>query len=70
MRFLLVLVTPAILLGCATSNFTPTTMAGAQCKKECATNMQMCTASSYTCDQSYGKCIEACVDTDRLGRKP
>lgn len=53
--------------GCVfTPRFEPTTAEGAECKQDCAHNMQLCAGSSYTCDRSYGKCIEACVDADRV----
>lgn len=47
-------------------SFEPTTLEGANCKQQCAKNMQLCNGSSYTCDRAYAKCIEACVDTERV----
>ncbi len=56
--------------GCAISpKFTPTTMKGAECKRECALRQQACVASSYTCDQGYSSCIESCIDIDRLSKQ-
>jgi hypothetical protein len=56
-----------LLASCAFApSFKPTTMEGAQCKKECAHKQQSCNASSYTCDQGYASCIEACIDIDRI----
>lgn len=53
--------------GCvSTPRFEPTTAEGAECKQDCAHNMQLCAGSSYTCDRSYAKCIEACVDAERV----
>jgi hypothetical protein len=50
-------------------SFKPTTMEGAVCKKECAQQQQSCRASSYTCDQGYASCLEACIDIDRMSNK-
>ena len=56
--------------GCAfAQKFTPTTMKGAECKRECALGQQSCHASSYTCDQGYASCIESCLDIDRLDKQ-
>lgn len=63
------LLTTLLLSGCAMAPpFTPTTMQGAQCKKECAKAQQGCYASSYTCDQGYSSCIESCIDIERVSK--
>ena len=57
--------------GCAFApKFTPTTMKGAERKRECALGQQSCRAfSAYTCDQGYASCIESCLDIDRLDKQ-
>lgn len=66
-RIGLVLTFFIILDGCVfTPNFEPQTIEGTQCKQRCAHNMQLCSGSSYTCDRSYAKCIEACIDIERV----
>jgi hypothetical protein len=56
--------------GCAFApKFTPTTMRGAECKRECAMGRQACRANPYTCDNGYSGCIEACIDIDRLSKQ-
>lgn len=63
----IILITALLLSSCAFApSFKPTTIEGAQCKQQCAENMQRCSGSSYTCDKSYAKCVEACVDTERV----
>ena len=47
-------------------SFTPNTIEGANCKKECAHKQQSCRASSYTCDQGYASCLEVCLDIERI----
>jgi hypothetical protein len=47
-------------------HFEPQTMEGANCKHQCSENMQLCHGSSYTCDRAYAKCIEACMDKERI----
>jgi len=66
-KVILISIFIALLASCAFAPaFEPTTMAGAQCKKECAHRQQSCGASSYTCDQGYASCLEACIDIDRI----
>lgn len=48
--------------------FNPETALGAECKNQCAANMQRCSGSSYTCDRSYSHCISSCIDIDRLNK--
>lgn len=52
--------------GCVAPNFHPTTTEGAMCKQQCAQTMQLCSGSSYTCDRSYAKCIESCIDIENV----
>lgn len=47
--------------------FIPKTGAGASCKKDCATQLTRCDVSPYSCDNGYGRCIEACADQERIG---
>lgn len=49
-------------------SFTPTTMAGAVCKKECANRQGVC-GNYGSCVDAYARCIEACMDIDRIGQK-
>ena len=59
------------LLSCATTpavNFTPTTMEGAVCKRDCANRKGMC-GNYISCLDGYDKCMLACMDIDRLGKK-
>ena len=64
---LFIVLSSLTLASCAFApSFTPTTMEGANCKKECAHKQQSCSASSYTCDQGYASCLEACIDIDRI----
>ena len=67
-RWVLLATTLLLLVGgcVSTPHFQPTTAEGVQCKQDCAHNMQLCAGSSYTCDRSYAKCIEACVDAERV----
>jgi hypothetical protein len=53
------------LTSCAPS-FTPKTLEGAKCKKECAQGQQLCRSSPYNCDQGYSHCITSCIDLDRI----
>ncbi len=69
MKYLLPLLVFIGLSGCAAPAFTPTTAAGAECKKQCAANMQLCSGSSYTCDKGYANCIESCIDAERVLKK-
>ncbi len=56
--------------GCAFApKFTPTTMKGAECKRECAMGEQSCVGNPYTCDNGYASCIESCIDIDRLSKE-
>jgi len=58
-------------VSCATRSapsFTPTTMAGALCKKECANRKGSC-GYYISCIDGYEKCMEACMDIDRIGQK-
>ena len=65
--FIIVLIT-----GCSAPwsvpTFNPKTSKGAECKYQCAVNMQRCDGSSYTCDRSYSHCIASCMDIDRLSK--
>jgi len=56
------------LSGCAAPSFSPTTIEGANCKRQCATDMQGCQGSPYTCDRSYAQCVQSCIDIDRLSK--
>lgn len=57
------------LSGCViTPEFTPTTRDGALCKKECAMQMGRCDAAPYTCDRFHAKCVQACIDLDRVSK--
>jgi len=64
------LIASAILfaLGSCVRSFKPTTMEGAQCKKECAIEQQRCQGSSYTCDRGYSSCIEACLEIEGFSK--
>jgi len=67
MNRLLLVIAGLSLWGCViTPNFEPATLEGAKCKQQCAQAMQMCQGSSYTCDRSYAKCLEACMDIERV----
>ena len=46
---------------CASPQFTPQTLEGARCKLDCNDR-----ASVMPLGNSYGRCIEACIDIDRL----
>ena len=46
---------------CASPQFTPQTLEGARCKLDCIDR-----ASVMPFGDSYGRCIEACMDIDRL----
>lgn len=62
MRRLLILTVAACLLSaCASRNFEPQTLQGAQCKLDCIDR-----ASVMLLGASYGRCMEACIDLDRL----
>jgi len=70
MKTALALIAAVFLSACAMApSFEPTTLEGARCKQRCAENMQLCFGSSYTCDRSYAKCIEACIDTERMAKQ-
>jgi starvation-inducible outer membrane lipoprotein len=67
---LLAIATFVLLTGCvSTPNFTPETMEGAQCKMQCAENMQQCAGSSYTCDRGYSSCLQACKEIEAVSKK-
>lgn len=68
MKKIIAIITAIIVTGCVSPTFKPTTQAGAECKKSCASGMQACNGSSYTCDKSYAACISACIDTERLSK--
>jgi len=65
MQYILIGTIVIIFSGCTTT-FHPKTRAGVQCKQQCAKNMQYCGASSYTCDRSYSKCLESCIDLKNI----
>ncbi len=44
----------------------PDTLEGAQCKQHCSSNTQLCPGSPDTCDSSYGKCPDACIDLESV----
>jgi hypothetical protein len=46
---------------CASPQFAPQTLEGARCKLDCIDR-----ASVMPFGDSYGRCIEACMDIDRL----
>ena len=46
---------------CTAPQFTPQTLEGARCKLDCIDR-----ASVMLLGSSYGQCIEACMDIDRL----
>jgi hypothetical protein len=46
---------------CASPQFTPQTLEGARCKLDCIDR-----ASVMLLGSSYGRCLEACMDIDRL----
>jgi hypothetical protein len=46
---------------CTPPHFTPQTLAGARCKLDCIDR-----ASVMPFGVSYGRCLEACMDIDRL----
>jgi hypothetical protein len=46
---------------CAPQQFTPQTLEGARCKLDCIDR-----ASVMPFGASYGRCLEACADIDRL----
>ncbi len=61
------IITLFLFASCAMApSFTPKTKEGVACKKECALNLQECRGSSYTCDKGYAKCLESCIDLERL----
>ena len=57
---LLALVT-GVFSACAPPPFTPQTLEGARCKLDCIDR-----ASVMPFGSSYGRCLEACMDIDRL----
>ena len=68
MRYILIGITALMFSGCFTS-FHPTTREGVRCKQQCASNMQYCGASSYTCDRSHSKCLDSCIDLENIIKK-
>lgn len=72
LKILGVLLLSAQLIGCGVvalqrdqaASFDPQTRAGASCKVRCAENQQLGNAPPG----AYAKCIEACMDVDRLNR--
>jgi hypothetical protein len=69
MKILRISLALAAVLVCScvsTPRFEPSTPEGAECKRQCSHNMQLCNGSSYTCDRGYAKCIEACIDLERV----
>lgn len=70
-RYSLIIIICSLMASCAFApSYTPTTIEGANCKKECAHKQQSCMASSYTCDKGYASCLEACIDIDRVSKVP
>ena len=65
MKILLPFIISFSFYGCAT-NFTPLTMEGAECKKECSISAGGCQGSSYSCDRTLNTCIDSCRDLDRI----
>lgn len=56
-----------VLFGCAAGNdFAPKTVQGAQCKANCAKDMNSCAGSSYTCDRAAATCMKACSELDAI----
>lgn len=53
--------------GCATS-YKPMTMAGAQCKKECATARMGCQAFPGPCDRGATECYASCQEMETLNK--
>ena len=60
-RLFILALTPLVLSGCATApQFTPQTLEGARCTRDCVDR------SWGIVGPSYGRCLEACMDLDRL----
>lgn len=56
------------LAGCvAGSQYQPTTIEGAQCKRDCAREMAACVAGA--CGIAANTCMAACADLDRVRAK-
>jgi hypothetical protein len=60
-RLFIIALTPVVLAACATPQFTAQTLEGARCKLDCANNSWGLFGGT-----SYGRCLDACMDLDRL----
>lgn len=68
-RLVFALLVTALASGCVVApEFKPQTKEGAQCKLQCAENMQQCRASSYTCDRGYATCVQSCVELEAVAK--
>ncbi len=68
LTFLLVISLSAC-AGAVGSSFKPKTVAGAQCKNQCAQNMSRCLGSSYTCDRAASTCMQSCEELDAVSKR-
>jgi len=60
-RLFILALTPLVLSACAAPpQFTPQTLEGARCKRDCVERAWGIWGTSY------GRCLEACTDLDRL----
>lgn len=60
-RLVILTVAVGMLSACASRHFEPQTLQGAQCKLDCIDR-----AAVMLLGASYGRCMEACMDIDRL----
>ena len=60
-RLCLLALATGLFSACTSPSFTPQTLEGARCKLDCIDR-----ASVMLLGSSYGRCIEACTDIDRL----
>ena len=66
---MLVLLFAVASCGCM-ATYHPRTMAGAQCKKDCAMNGQQCVSfGGRVCSRHYNACVSACRDIEELKAK-
>lgn len=69
MKLLITIFVILTLPACAAgASFKPKTVAGAQCKNQCAQDMSRCMGSSYTCDRAASTCMQSCEELDALSK--
>lgn len=52
--------------GCVTTNYTPQTKEGAQCKKACSHSMLACDGNPYVCDKAMKSCLQSCKEMEEM----